>query len=248
MKIFGALWKKFGSVKWRWCKLLVIYTTLSYTHPSHTGNLLTNNSFTDSSFTHFHAQFFQKWSILHHLLSPFCFLRSVPLQPLFLTIGRSWLVGLSGPLIVRCLFGLNQPLGIKKTISPVKYSKSERDGYSYYQKSVVGEGLYSWGGRTVIEGDNTPKIGSSIAQDSGKKSALPKGGGIINPNYSLKWSIYQFNGKTIMMIVGWQWSWPEGELEHLKPRPAAPKCHSSNVMAGVGSEPRQQVFFWRSSH
>ena len=37
----------------------------------------------------------------------------------------------------------------------------------------------------LLKGENTPKIGSSIAQDSGKKSALPKGGGIINPTVTI---------------------------------------------------------------
>ena len=64
-----------------------VYTTLSQTiFHTHTHNFVTHNS----SHTN------DRSSTISFVLSSF----SVPLQPLFLTVGRNWLVGLSGPLIL----------------------------------------------------------------------------------------------------------------------------------------------------
>ena len=71
---------------------------LSHTTLSHTIFLCHTPSFTYNFVTHDSSHktcFF--FSILHHLL---CLSIPVPLQHLLLTIGRSWLVRLSGPLIV----------------------------------------------------------------------------------------------------------------------------------------------------
>ena len=88
------------------CHTQLFHTQLchrqSFTHNSFTHNL----SHTTLSLTTFHTQLFRtqlftynfsnyRSSTISFVLSSF----SVPLQPLFLIIGRSWLVGLSGPFI-----------------------------------------------------------------------------------------------------------------------------------------------------
>ena len=91
-------WLEWGS-GCKWSDLLHMFK-LYHTQLFHTRISLTHASFTHNSCTLIHNPFtftykFLKLPILT-VFPPF----SVPLQPLFLIIGRSWLVGLSGPLIV----------------------------------------------------------------------------------------------------------------------------------------------------